>query len=257
MLKKTFIYGADPEFQALDCLLPDRITGPLPVVVCIHGGGWQMGTRGDLDYYGRLIVEAGFAAILPSYRLSGTAPHPAQIEDMESVLAWIAREGLAQGLDRTRVSLTGASAGGHLAALLGLRATRRANGPCTVRCMVPVCGVHDIARWRIEKPEYLPYVERLLGGRVEDGSALEREASPLFQIHSQAPPCLCTHGTADKVVPLNQSEAFVTALCQAGIAANLVKVTGCGHAAGQPDEQPIEPLGGWPVFRDFLQKYGR
>lgn len=257
MLKKTYIYGGDPEFQALDCLLPDRINGPLPVVICIHGGGWQMGTRGDLDYYGRLITEAGFAAILPSYRLSGMAPHPAQIEDMEAVLAWIAREGLTQGLDQTRVSLTGVSAGGHLAALLGLRATRCANAPCTVRCMIPVCGVHDIARWRIEKPEYLPYVERFLGGRAENFSVAEREASPLFQIHPQAPPCLCTHGTEDIVVSLNQSESFVAALCRAGLRADLVKVPGCGHAAAHPNTQPSEPLGGWPVFRDFLQQYGR
>lgn len=256
MRKATFRYGPVSEFQMLDCLLPDRITKPLPVVICIHGGGWHAGTRGDMESYGRLIIETGFAALLPDYRLSGTAPHPAQIDDMESVLAWIAREGRSLGLDSTRVSVTGVSAGGHLAALLGLRATRHTNGPCTVRCMIPVCGVHDIARWRIEKPEHINCVTPLLGGPAEDHPHIEREASPLFQIHPQAPPCLCTHGTADEIVPLNQSESFVAALRREGIPANLITIPGCGHTADQPNTYPAEPLGGWPAFRDFLKQYG-
>jgi acetyl esterase/lipase len=258
MLKKTFLYGSDPEFQSLDCLLPDRAAGPSPVVVCIHGGGWHAGARGSIESYGRLIVEAGFAALLPDYRLTGTASHPAQIDDMESVLDWISREGRSLGLDPTRVSLTGASAGGHLAALLGLRATRHANGPCTVRCMIPVCGVFDIARWRIEKPEHVSTcVAPFLGGRAEDRAPIEREASPIFQIHPHAPPCLCTHGMADAIVPLNQSEDFVAALRREGIPADLVSIPGCGHTADQPNTNPAEPLGGWPVFRDFLEKHGR
>jgi len=257
MKKETVFYGPDHEFQVFDCLVPDRISGPLPVVICIHGGGWHAGTRVDMEPYGRLLVGAGFAAILTDYRLSGAHSHPAQIEDMETVLAWIGREGVARGLDRTRVSVTGASAGGHLAALLGLRATRHPNAPCKVRCMIPVCGVHDFTRFLVDNPGMVHCVQPLLGGLPEECPDRAKDASPFFQVHPKAPPCLCMHGTADDVVPLNQSEILVAAIRRVGVEADLVKVEGCGHTANHPNTQPLEPLGSWPVFWAFLQKHNR
>jgi len=255
MRRETVVYGQDHEFQVFDCLVPHRASGPTPVVVCIHGGGWHGGTRADTEPCGRLLVAAGFAAILADYRLTGKHPHPAQIEDMEAILAWIAREGAKRWLDRTRVAVTGASAGGHLSALLGLRATRRADAPCRVRCMIPVCGVHDISRWLADRPDMLHCVEPMIGGPVQERADVMREASPLFQVHRHAPPCLCPHGADDDLVPVSQSEALVDALRKDGVAAELAVVPCAGHTADQPDTKPAEPLGGWPLFHEFLRKH--
>ncbi|MCZ9343065.1 alpha/beta hydrolase, partial [Streptomyces sp. TRM76130] len=103
-------------------------TGPVPVVVFVHGGAWRTGLRDDLGPRFRdwapgpfaRLARAGFAVVCPDYRLSGEAPHPAQQDDLAALLAWLRARAADLGVDAARTVLWGESAGGHLAALTAL-----------------------------------------------------------------------------------------------------------------------------------------
>jgi acetyl esterase/lipase len=238
----------------LDVMLPDA-SEPFPVVVCIHGGGWHSGEKEGKHIHGQILADMGIAAVIPNYRLTGVAPHPAQEDDLFLVLDWIADRAAEYGFDPRRVGLTGTSAGGHLCALVGLKAGRFRKSRVTVRCMLPVCGVHDVGLWARDVPAHIGLVEALLGGRLAEKSAVERDVSPLAFVHAGAPPCLATHGALDATVPPNQSTLLVEALRRAGASAEAIIVPGEGHVSFMSGRTPPEPLGGIEPFRAFFTRH--
>jgi acetyl esterase/lipase len=207
--------------------------------------------------YARLLSAEGFAAVASNYRLTGTYTHPAQEEDVFAVLDWIAAHAGEHALDPGRIGLTGSSAGGHLSGLAGVKAPLRGATRWKVRCMVPVCGVHDVGLWFRDRPQYLPNVRGILGGLPAEKPEVERAVSPIAHVHAGAPPCLAIHGDIDDVCPVNQSVLFVQALCAAGAQAELAIVPGVGHAAHMPNVTPPEPLGGAKRFIGFLRRHLR
>ena len=108
------------ERQKLDLYLPpNRKEGDmLPLVIWVHGGGWQNGTK---QLVGRqaFLLEQGFALAAINYRLSSHAAFPAQIHDCKAAVRFLRQNASRYGLDGERIGVWGSSAGGHLAALLG------------------------------------------------------------------------------------------------------------------------------------------
>lgn len=251
---RDLVYRPGTDRGLLDVMRPDG-GGPFPVVVCLHGGGWTGGSKDRLAAYGQLLSAEGIAAVLSNYRLTGTHTHPAQEEDVFAVLDWIAAHAGEYAFDPRRIGLTGASAGGHLTMLAGVKAASRAPTPWTVRCMAPVCGVSDIALWFRDRPQYLPNVRGILGGLPDEKPDVERSASPIAHVHAGAPPCLAIHGDIDDVCPINQSVLFVEALRAAGAQAELQVVPGVGHGSIMPNVTPPEPLGGKRRFIGFFRKH--
>ena len=246
-------YMAGNERGYLDIMRPDG-PGPFPVLVCIHGGGWANGEKEGMYPYGEWAVEMGIAAVLPNYRLTGMAPHPAQQDDVLAALDWVAAHAADYSLDASRVAVTGVSAGGHLTAQVGVLATKR-KVDYTIRCIYPVCPPTDMPRFLTDNPDIRPVLEALVGGTAEDKGEAMMDVSPVFHVHPKAPPCVAAHGGADKLVPCNQSEVFVAALRKAGVPAEAIIVPGVDHAAFMPDLEPLEPLGGMKPFREFLSKH--
>lgn len=224
-------FSTVPGFRpvSLDLHRPD--SSPAPVVLFLHGGGWRVGSRAsfsplvsETDSFGR-IVGAGFAVVAADYRLSGEAVYPAQLDDARAALHWIAEHGAGHGLDADRVVLWGGSAGGTIAALVGLEQGVR------VRGVIDWYGPSDLAamaQFTADQPH--PTREDLwLGCAVEEAPGRAREASPVHRVHAAAPPFLITHGLADTDVPPEQSRALATALAAAGVDVELDLVPDIGH----------------------------
>jgi acetyl esterase/lipase len=218
----------------LDLYLPsaDELS---PVVVYVHGGGWQRGTRRDpppllaADFYDQIATQ-GLAGAAIDYRLSGEARFPAPLEDVRTAVDWVRDNAAAYGLDPGRVLLWGDSAGGHLALLAALTGA-------TVRAAVAWFPVTDLAGMPSDlaeaggTPDLGPDSReaRLLGAPASSVPDLARQASPVSYASADAPPILLLHGTADDLVPAAQSVRLAEALGRAGARVELELVPDATH----------------------------
>ena len=110
-------------------------TGPLPVMVHFHGGGWVYMDLGTHDGYCRMLANRGACAVVAvEYRKAPEFPFPVPVEDCQAALQWVVAEATKLGLDATRVGVVGDSAGGNLAAAVALMA--RDNGGPALRLQV-------------------------------------------------------------------------------------------------------------------------
>ena len=101
----------------LDLYCPEKFSGAVPVIIYIHGGGWRSGRKERCPAVA--LVQDGYAVASIDYRLTSTAPFPAQIEDCKAAVRWLRANAAKYNLDADRIGVWGMSAGGHLAALLG------------------------------------------------------------------------------------------------------------------------------------------
>jgi acetyl esterase/lipase len=229
----AFVLGFRP--LVLDLYLPsDREAAP--VLVYFHGGGWGLGSRRNMcplldswqpSFFERLAGD-GVALASVDYRLSAEARFPAQLDDAQAAVRWVRAHAAELGLDAERVIAWGASAGGHLAVLAGLTMPGEVAAvidwyaPTDLLALAEAPGPpeHDSP----DSPE-----GRLLGGPVRDRPELAREASPIAHVRAGAPPFLILHGTADRAIPIAQSEALARALTEAGASADFEAIEGADH----------------------------
>jgi acetyl esterase/lipase len=220
----------------LDYAVPESGQAPargLPVVLYIHGGAWLTGDRAG-EGERKLMMEmarAGFFAVSVGYRLSTTAVFPAQIQDVWMALRWLRGYGSGLGADATRVGAWGHSAGGHLAALLGVSAgVPDLGGDGTaIQAVVPVSAPTDLATMggthdAPDSPESL-----LIGAPILQSRAAAARASAVAYtsaaVSRGAPAYLIVHGVADPVVPFSQAQVLHRALPSSA----LLAVGGADH----------------------------
>lgn len=240
-------YGIAPDGTELllDLLLPD-LPGPRPGVLYLHGGGWENGARSDALYpwINPPLAANGFITASATYRLTGTAPFPAQIHDAKAAVRWLRANANRYGLDPDRIGVWGDSAGGHLAALLGTSAavaelegdSGTPGVSSAVQAVVPRCAPTNLVG---DLPLGLePDIPRVLDKLF----AVDRDhwaplASAVTHAGPDAPPHLLVHGTADGVVPFSQAEQLVAALRAHDRDVTLHSIDGGLHSLLTPEEE--------------------
>jgi acetyl esterase/lipase len=219
----------------LDLYLPDKADRPLPLIVWIHGGGWSAGSKEDCPALP--LVGRGYAVASINYRFSQHALFPAQIEDCKAAIRWLRANAKQYGLDAGHVGVWGASAGGHLVALLGTTGGAKElegkggnlDQSSRVQCVVDWFGPTDFTKmggWQ-DKPD--SPMARLLGGPVHEKRELAAKANPITYVGKDSAPFLIMHGEQDGLVPMNQSELLDEALRKAGAQSTLIRVAKNGH----------------------------
>ena len=211
--------GTNDPRQSLDVYLPRASKGdkPLAVIVNIHGGAFKMGDkRMGVNEVVPLVASGDYAAVSINYRLSGQAIWPAQIHDCKAAIRWVRANAKKYNFDPENIGVIGGSAGGHLVAMLGtsggVEALEGDVGPykgtsSQVKCVVDQFGPSDLLAMggsHMTRPS-LPSRE-LIGGAVQENKDAARAASPITYVTRDDPPFLILHGTADPLVPFNQSE---------------------------------------------------
>jgi acetyl esterase/lipase len=236
--------------QTLDLYLPKRpkATGPLPVVVNIHGGAFKMGDKTmGVGAILPLVAGGDYAAVSISYRLSGEAIWPAQIFDCKAAIRWVRANAERYHLDPDRIGVIGGSAGGHLVAMLGTSGGEAKLegdvGPYTstsskVRCVVDQFGPSDFLAMGGSHDDANSPESELIGGALQENKDRARAASPITYVSKDDPPFLILHGTADPMVPFSQSERLAKALKAAGVDCHFVPVIGAGHGGFRSPEVP-------------------
>ena len=181
------------------------------------------------------LAEAGFCAISANYRYAQDAFFPAQLEDARAVVNWVRAHAQQYGWDTERIGVWGISAGGHLAALLGVRGLE--NGVKATAC---VCAPTDLTRtsdWTLAY-QGQGFAE-LLGAHAAEQPEWAVRASPTQQILKPSP-FLFIHGDEDQEVPLEQSRVLHQALQQAGASSYLHVVPGGDHFINESHRSQVQ-----------------
>ena len=201
---------------ALDLYLPEGKQGA-PLVVFVHGGGWQRGSRNEMPL--GAMAPAGFAFASVDYRLSPVAPFPAQAHDIKAAIRFLRAKQSEYGYDAARIAITGTSAGAHLAALVGvtnghkeLEGTVGGNlgQSSDVQAILSYYGASDFMTILKQSTPFglgvrEPALQLLLGGQPEEKEELAKLASPVYHLDANDPPMLLLHGDQDPQMPINQS----------------------------------------------------
>jgi len=230
----------------LDLLIPNG-QGPHPLIVWIHGGGWMKGDKKMRpDHPALRQVDRGYAVASVNYRFSQEAIFPAQIHDCKAAIRWLRSNAEKYRLDPDRIAAWGPSAGGHLAALLGTTAGNReledismgnAGISSRVQAVVDWFGPTDFLKMGGAHNEPLSPESLLLGCPIESCPERVAKANPINYVTRFTPPFLIQHGTADRKVPVNQSELLSKALIDAGVQVTYLPLEGVGHSLKRLQEK--------------------
>lgn len=225
----------------LDLYRPEEITGPLPVLLWIHGDGWRSGSKAD-PVAAVNLVPRGYAVASLDYRLSDVALFPAQIEDCLAAVRWLRSHAEAYQLDPNRIAAWGETAGGHLAALLGAMShgtTDDNSVSADVQAVIDIGGPIDFLTLDEQAPEDAavrhadPWSPEsfLVGGPIHERQELVALTNPLayLAMDRRPPPFLVIHSQRDPIVPVRQSELLVRSLRRAGGTAQLIRPEAMYH----------------------------
>jgi acetyl esterase/lipase len=216
---------------------PEGSTGPLPVVLYVHGAGWVFGNAGTHDRLVReLAVGTGAAVVFPEYDLSPEVRYPVAIEQSYAVAQWVVTSGAEKDLDGSRLAVAGDSVGGNMSAALTLLAKERGD----VRFVQQVL-FYPVTDANFDTPSYHQFAEGYFLRRdgmkwfwdqytTDPAQRAEITASPLRASLEQLaglPPALIVTGEAD--VLRDEGEAYAAKLRAAGVPVTAVRYQGIIH----------------------------
>jgi acetyl esterase/lipase len=230
-----------------DLYLPQGVT-KAPVLIGVHGGGWQLGNRKFYNSWGSYLAANGTAVFAIEYRLMapGMKTYPGAVYDVRAAVQFVRAKAGELGLDPERIGLMGDSAGAHLSALVALAGSEPAfstnykSDPYAdvspkVKAVIGFYGVYDLlAQWQHDVPVRPRdnITEKFLGAAPYADRKVFFEASPISYttVDKNVTKFLLVYGHEDDVVdPATQSAAFLTALKQAGFFVRTVVIPGAGH----------------------------
>ena len=251
VVERDIVFGKGGETDLrLDLARPARGDGPFPLVVCIHGGAWQIGHRLTHDRTIRLLAAHGYVAASVDYRPASQARFPAQIEDVKCAVRFLRANATKYRIDPFRVGALGESAGGHLALLLGLMDPEdgmegqggSAGQPSKVQAVVNCFGPTDFSTWvpstlaeavlTLTLGKDSNALLRDLVGTADRSDPRMKAVSPITYVDSRDAPVLTLQGTADSLVPPQQPCLLHAALKRAGVEEHLELLQGAIHGWG-------------------------
>ena len=229
------------ERNKLDLYLPEKADGPLPLLIWVHGGGWQNGSKDGCPPLRAGYLDRGYAVASINYRLSGHAVFPAQIEDCKAAIRWLRAHSADFGLDPERFGVWGSSAGGHLVALIGTSGEVKEfdvganlDQSSRVQAVCDYFGPTDFTAF-VTTPGYGSHASdaspeaKLLGGTVMQNQDKAARVNPITYVSKDDPPFLIVHGDQDPTVPINQSELLFASLKETAVSAHFHTIHGAGH----------------------------
>ncbi|MEI6845850.1 MAG: alpha/beta hydrolase, partial [Candidatus Firestonebacteria bacterium] len=209
----------------------------IPVVVMIHGGGWFSGSRNGGQDMLMKFSDMGYFAANIDYRLSNVVRFPAQIEDSKCAVRFLRAKSEELNINAEKIACFGASAGGHLAALLGTSngvKELEGNGgwsgfSSSVQAVIDYYGPTDFNKMADAKSFGLELAfENLFGTPLAGKKELMKIASPVTYVNKNTPPFMIVHGLTDSTVPVAQSELLANLLKKNGVEVIYMPIKG-GH----------------------------
>lgn len=259
VVQKDVTYAkADGELLRMDIIRPKTLpaTASVPLVICIHGGGWSGGAKRDMMDLAYGCANLGFEAFTIQYRLAPAHTYPSQIDDVMSAIRYAREHAHELGIDPNRIAAIGRSAGGHLALLAAERsaddtpASRERKS--ALRAAVSISGPTDLTCDL--SPIAQNIVRSFMGVALTQSVAAYRQASPIHNLTPYCAPLFLIHGDKDESVPYAQATRMLVACKKLGVPAELYTLHGAGHGGGGDPKESAEVL---RKLSDFLQEHLR
>ena len=248
---------ASNQENKLDLYVPRGATGPTPVLMYIHGGGWVGGTKESSVLRILPYLEMGWAVANVEYRLGAVARAPAAVEDGLCALRWVIRNAGQYNLDTSRIVTTGNSAGGHLALTTGMiPASAGLDRECpgseelSVAAIINWYGITEVGDL-LDGPNIKSYAVEWMGS-LENRFEIAERVSPMTYVRAGLPPTLTIHGDADPTVPYQHAIALHEKLDELGVSNVLHTVPGGGHGGFNREQT----LAIFETIRRFLSQHG-
>ncbi len=251
-------YATKSATQKLDLYIPNEGTGPFPVIIEIHGGGFMMGAKSGEITPMLEGVKRGYAVASINYRMSGEALFPAAINDVKAAIKFLRANAAKYNLNPGKFATWGGSAGGNLSAL----AAMSGDVASLVDASLGNASVSDAVQAGVDwfGPIYFStmdaefaalgttgamgatnsansaeskYLGKVIG--TPEAQPLIEAASPLTYITKNAPPLYIQHGTVDRNIPITQSINFAAKLASVIGADKVIfeKIEGAAHGGSQ------------------------
>lgn len=236
-----------------------------PAIVFFFGGGWKAGTPAQFEQHCRYLASQGMVAMTADYRVRSRHDTLADkaVEDAESAIRWIRQNSQRLGINPNQLVAAGGSAGGHLAACLGvvspldhIASQKTSSVPNALALFNPAVLLAPFEDIDLGKND--DQIDKFEDIADRTGVAPER-ISPIHHIHSDLPPTIIFHGEADPTVPFVTVKRFTEIAVSAGNHCELDSYPTATHGffnygrGGQPGEYYSAT-----VFRlhRFLQSLG-
>lgn len=242
----------DGQDLLLDMYFPNE-GGPWPVVVQIHGGAWMRGDKSEAIGLGAALNAEGYVVAAVNYRLYPFARFPAYIEDVKCAIRFLRAHDTEYNLDADHIAAMGASAGGHLAALLGTSGGasnfdvgEHLDQSSRVQAVIDQSGPSDLS---------LDFQNSDIAGLmiIAFGAKQIAAASPVTHVSADDPPFLIIHGDKDPVIEVQHAYLLNDALEAVGVPVDLVIVKNGDHSLIAFDDSASPTLAEiWQLELDFL-----
>lgn len=224
----------------MNIVRPVGVSGPRPLVLWIHGGGWAGGSRSGLQPMAETCAAFGYVSATVDYRLTIDGHRfPTQLEDVAAALTYLLEHAEEHGIDRERIVVGGDSAGGHLSLLLGMCREEQLLGvdaaranELHVRGIVNIYGPTDVtalAEIKPANPITRPLLDALMGDPPDKAPQRWKDASPVSFVSKDGPPILTIHGDLDSIVPYSQATTLDERCKAVGQSHRLIRVRGANH----------------------------
>lgn len=240
----------------LDVYYNPKASKPCPVIIHIHGGGWNHGTKESQSGFS-VYFKAGFAVVNVEYRLVQVAPAPAAIEDIRAAMNYVKINAKLLNINPEQIVMEGGSAGAHLALMGGLLENNSIfDSNCKTKTDMKVAAIiSNFAPSDLEillnKSTLSNSLTKWLGAKASDPTFVA-SVSPINYITKSSPPVLIVHGDSDPLVPYSQSIKLQKKLAGAGVYNEFITVEGGGH--GDFDKAKKTEIS-WQILV-FLKKVG-
>ncbi len=183
----------------LDVFYPET-KGKYPALILVHGGGWRAGDKSLQIPLAQLIANKGFVTVTVEYQLSLEAKYPAAIHNIKSAIRWVRANAQKFSVDPDRIAITGSSAGGQLAALIGMtNGVEKFEGnmgndgfSSDIQAIIDVDGVINFLApnsLNLDRKPNSPDIE-WLGGSYIEKPEIWKEASPIYWANENSVPIL-------------------------------------------------------------------
>jgi acetyl esterase/lipase len=247
VVEGNIAYGEHPQ-QKLDMIYAKdagpKGAGTYPGVIMFHGGGWIESNKATMSSFYNRFLAHGFVVCNVEYRMASkdasgaytptSALAPAAVEDALNSAKWFADHAAQYHVDPKRIVVTGASAGGHLALMVGLCTPEAKLGPTSptdfkiaaiVNGYGPADLVGPLASGEAAAKQWLPE-------SLPDWQGLAKRVSPISYVRKDIPPLITVIGANDHGLPGNKK--LVEQLKVAGADAQIHVVDGAGHGFNTP-----------------------